>query len=84
MEQQSKFRRMIHERFDKACKGRLDADDLIWIIAAAEEDGLEPKVEAYLGSHPEATIRETAAYMDSICPEVEIEFVDDDLLEDGK
>lgn len=34
-----------------------------------------------MGSHPEATIRETAAYMDSICPEVEIEFVDDDLLE---
>jgi len=78
----TRFRELVHQRFDAECTSRLGRDTLLGIIVVSEEYELQEDVESYLRTHPEATVYETSDYIDTIAPEQIIEIVDDDELED--
>lgn len=76
------FRELVHQRFDADCNSRMDQDTVIGIIAMAEDYDLEENVKNYLHSHPEATLYDTANYIDSIAPLQLIEIADDDEMDE--
>lgn len=80
----SPFREFIHQRFDAACKGKLDRNDVLGIIAYSEEVEKEEDVLDFLHSHPNATLRETIDYVFADFDGMEMEIVDDDELDDDQ
>lgn len=76
------FREFIHQRFDPVCKGKLDRDDVLGIIAYSEEVEKEKEVLDFLCSRPDATLRETIDYVFADLDGVEMEIVDDDEMDE--
>lgn len=76
------FRKFIHDRFDSACKDKLDRNDVLGIIAYSEEVEMEEEVLDFLRSHPDATLRETTDYVFADADKMEMEIVDDDEMDE--
>lgn len=79
--QGTNFRKLVHQRFDAICSGKLDQDAVTGIIAFTEGAGKEQDVIEFLESNKDATLQETLEYVLSDQTE-EMEIVDDDELDD--
>lgn len=75
------FRKLVHERFDAQCSGKLDRDAVTGIIAFSERDEKEAEVIDFLRDNPEATLQDTLEYVLADMTE-EMEIVDDDELDE--
>lgn len=78
----SSFRRLMHQRFDSVCKGKLERDAVIGIIALAEDEEREEEIEAFLLDNPTATLRETIDYAGADLINQRVEIVDDDEMDE--
>ena len=75
------FAQLMHERFDSECKGKLEWDAVIGIIAIAEEDDREEEFMEFLHENPTASLRDMLDYVTADFTEP-LEIVDDDELDE--
>ncbi len=75
------LRKLMHERFDSECKGKLEWDAVIGIIAIAEEDDREEEFMEFLHENPTASLRDMLDYVTADFTEP-LEIVDDDELDE--
>lgn len=75
------LRKLMHERFDSGCKGKLERDAITGIIAIAEEDDREEEFMEFLHENPTASLRDMLDYVTADYTEP-LEIVDDGELDE--
>lgn len=78
----SGFRKRIRERFESDTMDKMKKAGMLYIIAAAEEDGKELELETFLENNPDATVFDAGDFLDTLIPDMIFEIVDDSELDE--
>ena len=72
------YRERIFERFRDETGDALKRNDVIYMIAATENHGIEGEFEDFLQKNPDARVEEALDFVDILVPPTGVEIVDDD------